>query len=104
MQPSSSTLSAEIGACSPVLFFSAHCPTSDLHFVSYVPGAGKRGEGSDVIRPAPDQKALLVELHPHFGGTEVLLHARPGQRGLPHHDGAAGGDGIRHSRPKTAPV
>lgn len=78
--------------------------TPDLHFVCFGPGACKRGEGADVIWPAPDQKALPVDLHPHFGGTEVLLHAGPGQRGLPHHDGAAGGDGIRHSRPKTAPV
>lgn len=72
--------------------------------VATPPGSRQCGEITDIVWPAPYQKALPADIHPHPGGTAVLLHARPGQRGLPHHDGTAGGDGVRHRCPQTAPV
>lgn len=72
--------------------------------VPIIPGPRQCGEVPDIVWPDADQKALPPDLYPHPGGTALLLHARPGQRGLPHHDSAARGDGICHRRPQTASV
>lgn len=91
----------------PFVEFSYHLFTPFPSLFPYDPihpGPCKRGKVPDVVRPATDQKALLVDLHSHAGGPALLLHARPRQRGLPHHDCSAGGDGVRHRCPQTAPV
>lgn len=77
-------------------------PISQL--CSILAGPGERGEVLDPLWAAPEQKALLADLHPHSGGSAELLHAGPRQRGLPHHDGAAGRDGVRHGCAEAAPL
>lgn len=54
---------------SSLLFFPSFC-------LLCLSGPSQCGEGPDVVRPATDQKALLADIHPHAGSSEVLLHAR----------------------------
>lgn len=108
---------------SPPFTLSSPCPTIDCLFFSLFntpsspnspspssppspspSGTRQCGEGPDVVWPATHQKALSVDLHSHIGSTEVLLYARQGQRGLPHHDSTARRDGVCHRCPQTAPV
>lgn len=94
----------------PLFLHPLNAPSIFSQFVSAItsihspPGPRQRGEGPDTVWPDADQEALPADLHPHPWGAAVLLNARPGQRGLPHHDGTAGGDGVCYRRPQTAPV
>lgn len=67
-------------------------------------GPGQCGEVLDPLWSAPEQEALLADLHPHSGGPAELLDAGPRQCGLAHHDSAAGRDGVCHRGAETAPL
>lgn len=94
----------------PLFFFTQHSLSSPNSPSPSSPpspspsGTRQCGEGPDAVWPATHQEALSVDLHSHTGSAEVLLYARQGQRGLPHHDSTARRDGVCHRCPQTAPV
>lgn len=48
------------------------------------------GESSASLQPAAEQQDVPADLHPHAGGSEVVLHERQGERRLPAHGCSAG--------------
>lgn len=50
----------------------------------------ERGEGSASVQPAAQQQDLPADLHPHSGGSEVVLHEGPRERCLAADGGSAG--------------
>lgn len=57
--------------------------------------AGACGERPEALCSADQQQGVPAVLHPHTRVSAQLLHARPWQRGLAHHDGAAEQAGVR---------
>lgn len=44
--------------------------------------SGERGEGATSLQPAAEQQDVPADLHPHAGGSALLLHEGPRERGL----------------------
>lgn len=93
MQPSHLLL---IAPPAPLVHISQLC--------SILAGPGERGEVLDPFWTAPEQEALLADLHPYSGGSAELLHAGPWQCGFAHHDGTTGRDGVCHGCAEAAPL
>lgn len=48
------------------------------------------GESAAALQSAAEQQDVPADLHPHAGGSEVVLHEGPRERRLPAHGGSAG--------------
>lgn len=52
--------------------------------------SSERGESFASLQSAPQQQDVPADLHPHSGGSEVVLHERPRERRLAAHGCPAG--------------